>query len=243
MSDVEKLVAHIRQTISDLDKPSPDAAYQYASLPLCIIDAVFSIGVRYRSTMATVERWCRRYRWEQERKDGIAQHTVSEFLELLRPYGNRWEQLASEVFGNRQRTSTRSGILKAEAVFRFARTLQSFGIENFDDALKTAPRKDVRNAIESIPGQGSGISYDYFLMLAGDTNGVKADRMVQGYVRNALGLRSVSKDLCIALVQQAAASLRLEHPILTPSLLDSAIWNYERMKEDRSRGPSRVTSS
>lgn len=240
MSDVERLLAYIRKTIPDLDKPSSDAAYKYASLPLCIIDAVFSIGVRYGSTMAVVERWCKRYDWEQERKEGIPHHTVSEFLELLRPYHNRWEQMATEIFGNRQRTSSRSGILKAEAVFKFAKTLHSFGIESFEDALKAASRKDVRQGIESIPGQHSGISYDYFLMLVGDTNGVKADRMVRGFVAYALGLRSVSKEMCVALVQQAAALLRPEHPILTPSLLDNAIWHYERKKQDASNSSCRA---
>ena len=44
--------------------PAEDTeAYRYASLPLCVIDAVFSIGVKYETTMATVGRVCDRLGW------------------------------------------------------------------------------------------------------------------------------------------------------------------------------------
>jgi len=37
--------------------------HRYASLPLCVIDAVFSIGVGYTSTQATVARFCDKSGW------------------------------------------------------------------------------------------------------------------------------------------------------------------------------------
>ena len=44
--------------------PAEDTeAYRYASLPLCVIDAVFSIGVKYETTEATVDRVCDRLGW------------------------------------------------------------------------------------------------------------------------------------------------------------------------------------
>jgi len=33
-------------------------SYYYSSLPLCILDAVYSIGVRYTSTKNAVLRYC-----------------------------------------------------------------------------------------------------------------------------------------------------------------------------------------
>jgi hypothetical protein len=33
MTDIERLVAHIRRTITDLNSPPSGAAYEYASLP------------------------------------------------------------------------------------------------------------------------------------------------------------------------------------------------------------------
>jgi hypothetical protein len=45
----------------------------------------------------------------------VEQRKISDFLQILQLYENRWEGMADDLFHNRQRTSTRSGILKAEA--------------------------------------------------------------------------------------------------------------------------------
>ena len=144
--------------------------------------------------------------------------------------------MANYVFRNRQRTSTRSGILKAEATFRFAKTLQHFGVETFADVLKSGLRYDLQQAIKAIPGQSSGLSYAYFLILAGNQDGVKADRMVTRFVANALGVRNVTPELAEELVRNASTVLRAEFPRLVPSSLDNKIWKYRRAREDG--GPS-----
>jgi hypothetical protein len=72
-----------------------------------------------------------------------------------------------EVFRNRQRTSSRSGILKAEAVYRFAGALVVCGIDTISDAADAERMTGASKIIETIPGQGSGISFTYFCMLAG----------------------------------------------------------------------------
>src|SRR5580698_4671667 len=186
MTDIERLVAYIRRTLTDLNSPPSGAAYEYASVPLCVIDSVFSIGVRYESTERTVTDFCARYGWQRDGRGKTKEHTTSEFLRILEPYENRWEEVANTVFRNRQRTSTRSGILKVEATYRFAKGLQH----------------DLQRAIKSIPGQGSGLSYAYFLMLAGNENGVKADRMVTRFVADALGVRNVPMEKAEELVRQ-----------------------------------------
>lgn len=205
-----------------------EAAYEYASLPLCVIDAVFSLGARYESTERTVQDWCKRYGWRVARGEGREEHRVTDFLNILQAYENRWDDIARDVFANRQRTSTRSGILKAEAVYRFSKVLQHFGIETFADSLRLGLRDDVRQAIKSIPGQGSGLSFHYFLILAGHTDAVKADRMVRRFVANALGMRDVSPELAENLVRDASTLLRPEFPKLSPSALDNKIWKYQR---------------
>ena len=233
MTQAEKLVVHVHKTIRDLNIPMPQGEYEYAHLALCVIDSVYSLGVRYESVVRTVADFCRRFDWEQDRIKATAEHTISEFLNMLSPYENRWDNLADQVFRNRQRTSTRSGILKAEAVYRFAKTLQQFRIETFADALGLTYRDSLRRAIASIPGQGSGLSFNYFLILAGDTNTVKADRMVTRFVADALGIKTVSAELCEKLVREAVVILRPEFPKLTPSVLDHAIWDYQRRQEER----------
>jgi hypothetical protein len=202
-----------------------------------VIDAVFSIGVRYESTVRTVSDFCARYRWHRDGRGRTGgDHTISDFLQILQSYENRWEDMAREVFHNRQRTSTRSGILKAEAVHRFSQTLQRFRIETFADALKAGLRDDLRRAIKTIPGQASGLSYSYFLILAGNEDGVKADRMVTRFVGNALGVPNVSPELAEDLVRKASAALRSEFPRLMPSTLDNKIWKYQRNQDNRASG-------
>jgi len=232
MSQIDKLVAYIRRTLTDLNAAPTDAAYEYASVPLCVIDAVFSIGVRYESTERTVTDFCTRCGWQRDGRGRVKEHTISEFLKILQPYENRWEEMADRVFRNRQRTSSRSGILKAEATYRFAKVLQQFGIETFADVLKSGLRNDLRQAIKTIPGQTSGLSYAYFLILAGNQDGVKPDRMVTRFVADALGVRNIAPGIAEELVRSASKVLRPEFPMLAPSTLDNKIWKYQRAKED-----------
>jgi hypothetical protein len=70
------------------------------------------------------------------------------------------------------------------------------------------------------------------LILAGNQNGVKADRMVIRFVGNALGVRNVAPELAEELVRNASTVLRAEFPTLVPSNLDNKIWNYQRVRED-----------
>src|SRR6185312_10059202 len=44
-------------------------AYFLSSLSLCVLDAVFSIGVTYESTTAVVRRYCEAYRLTRLRRD------------------------------------------------------------------------------------------------------------------------------------------------------------------------------
>lgn len=238
--NVNKLVAHIRRTLDHLGTPPSDPAYEYASLPLCVIDAVFSIGVRYESTERTVKDFCAQCHWQRDGRGRTSgERTISDLLRILQPYENRWEEMANDLFHNRQRTSTRSGILKAEAVYRFSKTLQHFGIETFADVVRSGLRDDLRHAIKDIPGQGSGLSYTYFLILAGNEDGVKADRMVTRFVANALGVRNATPELAEELVRKASALLRAEFPKLTPSSLDNKIWKYQRNQDDIATGNCR----
>lgn len=77
--------------------------YYYHSLPLCVIDAVFSIGVKYSSTRNTVERFCRYAHTPRYRDHGSdyprpdQQMTITDFLAHLG--GRDFQHLAEDVFG------------------------------------------------------------------------------------------------------------------------------------------------
>lgn len=87
-------------------------SYYYASLPLCVIDAVFSIGVRYSSVLSTVKRFVDYYSLPHYRaRNGIVndvtEYTINDFLKDYQQV-----DMVSNVFQNRQRTSTKSRSLQ-----------------------------------------------------------------------------------------------------------------------------------
>jgi hypothetical protein len=135
--------------------------------------------------------------------------------------------MAEEIYDNRQRTPTsKTGILKAEAIFRFAQVLQQFGIETYADGA-AAPPAAVKGAVCCIPGQGGGASYDYFTMLAGNKNGVKEDRMVLRFVSTALGRPVTIPGEAANLLRAAAERLKPEYPWLDARQLDQLVWQYQ----------------
>ncbi len=111
--------------------------YYYQSLPLCIIDAVFSINVKYQSTQNVVSRYCQHFGLRKFRRDRTSipsreeQESVSALCEryIERGFG----VMTEEILDNRQRTSAVNGITKVEAVLEFAATLKKYGIEYFQD--------------------------------------------------------------------------------------------------------------
>jgi hypothetical protein len=221
--ELDQLLAHIRRIWPDPTLLLPRSDDRYRSLPLCGIDAVYSIGVRYESTERTVADFCKWSRWNCDQE-----YTVNEFIDLLDTFDGDWEMLATEVFRNRQRTSSRSGILKAEAVYRFARGLLRCGINTLTDLSRIERHECIVSAITAIPGQSSGISLKYFLMLAGYDGIVKPDRMVARFVADALGRMAVAPDFAEKLVLSAHEVLRSETPRLTAALLDYGIWSHQR---------------
>jgi hypothetical protein len=105
--EVEDAVTAISEKL-DLPNVKLTDEYFYPSLPLCVIDAVFSIGVRYGTVRRVVAAW----------RAVHQPNTISDAL--LATACLTGEELARAYFGgNRQRTSTHNGILKADAVIRF----------------------------------------------------------------------------------------------------------------------------
>ena len=229
---VARLANYIEQT--ELKIPKLADEYRYASLPLCVVDAVFSIGVRYTSTQKVVSNLCEYAGWTRffasREARGAGEYGIGDLNSMFDKFGA--EGMAESVFQNRQRTSSRSGILKAEAVLLCCRTLIKAGINDFPD-LDVERREYAEAIILGLPGQSSGIAFDYFMMLAGDDNLIKPDRMVQRYVAHALDLDSVPQPRQAAiLVRLAAKELRTRGQLWTPLSLDNAIWRHQSKHEE-----------
>jgi hypothetical protein len=139
--------------------------------------------------------------------------------------------MARCVYQNRQRTSTRNGILKAEAVLKFARVLQTFGVEYFQDLSKVINDRAFDSTLRTIPGQRSGISIQYFWMLAGSENFVKPDRMVVRFLEDVLSRKINSVEEAAELLQVASNHLLKDFRNMNPRLLDHEVWKYQRSKK------------
>ena len=187
-SDVKKLVGHCEATL-DISSAELGDDYGYPSVPLCVIDAIFSIGVRYGSTKNTITRFREFFSIPLNRKTyqqtGTDQLSNSEFIKIYHEYGI--EGMANKVFQNRQRTSTRGGILKTEAVLKFSEVLSIFGVDYLQDVQKVIGNLEFEAEIKKIPGQRSGISLRYFYMLVGEENYIKPDRMITRFVKHVIG--------------------------------------------------------
>lgn len=208
--------------------------YYYAHLPLCVVDAVFSIGAVYTSTQNTVKNFCQFVGIEplnrqRENLDHLPL-TKEQFsiADLLYMYENMtYEQMVDTVFQNRQRTSSRNGILKAEAVRHFSQVLHDAGILYFQDLSGYMHDEYLKNTIKQIPGQRSGVSLSYFFMLAGNEDLIKPDRMVIRFIESVIG-RAVGIIEAQILLNEVCQYLRFDFPDLTLRKLDYAIWDYQR---------------
>lgn len=200
-------------------------------MPLCIIDSVYSIGVRYEGVRNVVARFSEHLGLKKFRTDRKVvpapgeQLPTSELVRMLREAGP--EAFAEQIFQNRQRTSTRSGILKSEAVLRFAEALVRHGGEYLQDVPRLLGDSALEEDVKRIPGQGSGLSLGYFFMLAGSEDQVKPDRMILRFLSAVLG-RDVQVHEAQPLLVAACAELLPEFPELTPRLLDHCIWHVQR---------------
>lgn len=183
------------------------------SLALCVIDAIWSIGIRYRN----VERVVGRYRDSAVDAD---RHSLNDLLASIDRAGgtDAWR----DKVGTRHRTSSRGGIYKADAVVQAAHALKGQGI-NTTTNLRVCDEQSLEAAElawRSVRGQRSGISWHYLLLLTGAED-VKPDRMICRFLDRAVGYYP-KPTTARALVMAAAAELAT-----TPRVLDHRIWRYE----------------
>jgi hypothetical protein len=139
--------------------------------------------------------------------------------------------LAIHIFQNKQRTSPKNGILKAEACVQFLKVLKDFGVEYYNDAPRLLGNETFEDCIKRIPGQRSGVALKYFFMLTGSKDQIKPDRMVLGFIKDATGL-SLSATEALSLIQQTVEGLKKKGYFhLNERYLDNLIWNYQRIRK------------
>ena len=199
--------------------------YDYGHLILCVIDSVFSIGVRYQSVKNTINHFCDYYKIEKFTKKNDL--TNSYILQLMEQ--STIDELTEMVFQNKQRTSSVNGIRKSQAVLLFLKTIIKYKVESFKDLDKILNNDKFENEIREIPGQKSGISLKYFFMLAGSEDLIKPDRMIIRFLEHETG-KKLSLNDCQLVLTEVSKNLNEIGFKITPKKLDNLIWNYQRTK-------------
>ncbi len=227
---VEKLAFYCDKNL-DLSTSESGNDYGYPNLPLCVIDAVFSIGVTYAATQNTVNRFCDYFNIPANIKNSPLpnedDYSISQFIDLYDKQGI--EKMTTKIFQNRNRTSSRSGILKTEAVLMFAKVLKKYNADFLNDLGNVVGNPKFEAAIQNIPGQKSGISLRYFYMLAGEKNYIKPDRMILRFIERVIGQKPNIEEATSLLVETCSI-LNQKYPLLSPRKLDNLIWEFQRVK-------------
>lgn len=219
--DGQRLAAYVMAHLAAPDQWPPEPAGYPGSLALCVIDSVWSLGVHYGSVVNVVSRY--RHHRRQQGADP-ERDNLSNLLAVYDVLGGS-EGFAGMVGNNQRVSSAPNAVLKAEAVQHAARSLAAGDVDSCDD-LRTLVAggaiESTKAAWLAVPGQRSGLSWRYMLMLA-KVPGVKADRWICRFVARALGLPEVTSSFAACAVTRAAGILN-ESTIR----LDHAIWRYAR---------------
>ena len=238
--DLQKVVAECLSRLPD--GPSswqPFDGYPN-SLALCVIDSLFSMGVRYTNVENVTSRY-RKFRIDEgctPDSDGL-----SDLLGVFDRVGGI--EAFTKQIGTSQRVATRPIVqpLKSEVVHEAASTLLALRIDSaadflaadpdaleLDTPMDTEPTTEhgcqLKAAWLALPGQARGTSWRYLRMLVG-LRDVKPDRMVRRFVARALGFGDgaedhVSEGYAVSLIRQVARRFGVDE-----RALDHEIWRFE----------------
>lgn len=204
--------------------------FMYGHVSQCILAAVYSIGARAESERNVVRRYTQWADLAPALRPSRTEHlpvAQQEPVDWFKAHIERegMETFTTTILQNSQLTSTINGMPKAQAVYLFARTCLAFNVYYMQDALAMTHVDAFERRIRQIQGQGSGVSYDYFCMLVGDEDRVKADRHVVNFLTQAVG-RPLSREDVLTLLTEVASHLHL-----TPRQVDYTIWEWGRSRQ------------
>lgn len=198
--------------------------YTEPSIVIGVIDSIFSIGSKYESTIKVVNRFIEKININRNEDD----YTTKDFIKDFGNFSD--EELANDVFKNRQRTSTTNGVLKAAAVKQIINIFDDNGIQTKKDLLHHKNIKDVERQVRTVKGQGTGVSFDYIMMHAGDENRFKPDRHIYTFFEKILGYGKLTETKLEQVFFEELAKVKEVYPFFTARSLDSLIWGYVKFK-------------
>lgn len=197
----------------------------YQSLPVCIIDCVYSLRAKYYSvTVPIVDRYVALYMDGNKMKCG---DTVSMLIQRIEEIGGP-KVFADEVIRNHQKLGGKNNIPKEEVCYQLAKSLQNLHIDTLEDFRNFESPELLETVIRSVKGMGDA-GVNYLFMLAGDPNRCKPDVHIHQCVKDSCGC-DISNDECQMLFKETVQCLNEQYPNLTIRGLDGIIWRKYQSK-------------
>ncbi|MCM1285142.1 MAG: hypothetical protein NC213_08135 [Acetobacter sp.] len=218
-----KEIINFLETNFNLDNYELPEEYNYFCLPLCLMDAIFSIGANYKSTQNVIDRFCDVNNLEIFKSNTTENYTIKEFINYIEKIGI--QSFAENIVKNTQRTSSTNGILKAEAVFECAKVFDKNSIQTIDD-FNSLLNADIEKEFKSVKGQGSGITFSYLKILCGDEKVIKPDRHIIRFL-NEYGCDC---DDAQSVINSVVDELSKSHNNINARKIDYIIWKYMSSK-------------
>ncbi len=215
--EITLFVSHCEETYDFTSLSLPN---DYRSLPMCILDDVFSLQADYEVVVLRVTEWYARDFLNGNRY--AAGHTLSQFMENVDASPSR-QAFTNAHLGRNNKSCNR---LKIELCYELARKLRCLGIETLED-FRNYPQENT-DMIEIIIKSVKGLSdqaVNYLFMLAGDSGRVKVDTHVNRAIQTVFG-HLLSNDEAQELFTRAVEQMQERHPGLTVRRLDNIIWTY-----------------
>lgn len=218
-SDPEKLAQFCKDNIEIITSEIP-----YQSLPICIIDCVYSLRTKYNAiTKPIVQRYSEKY---LQNDISNTNDTISNFIDRLNKIG--LSQFVEEIGGNHRTLGGKTKIPKEEVCLKIATYLNWLNIETLDDFQNYKYPELLEVVLQGVKGMGDA-GVNYLFMLAGDKNRCKPDVHIHRSIKEACGC-DVSNNDCQKIYTDAVSILRKEYPYLTVRDLDYSVWSHYRSK-------------
>lgn len=194
-----------------------ERSYCYNSLPICIVDCVYSLRARYNSvTVPIVERYANKF-LNGDKTISDENDTLTDFIRNLTEFNLR--NFADNIAKNHQ---ILGGVPKEKVCLDIAEVLRELGIKTLRDFREYSSREELADAIKSVKGIGAA-GVNYLFMLTGDDSKSKPDVHIHRCIAEACG-EDVSDKECQRIIEKSAQILKAEYPSLTIRKLDGVIW-------------------
>ena len=89
-----KATAFCNEIFADKKNYELPDVYYYKHLPLCVIDSIFSIGVKYEAVQNTLNRFCEHFKIDKF--SNSEEFTTSDFLKLMK--GQPIKELTENIY-------------------------------------------------------------------------------------------------------------------------------------------------